>query len=314
MVAIKNSVALDEAPVVAEVLPDDGGPLVPFGYSDYMLALRSQKVCDTRRDDILEITGGASGFNWQVPFVRCDSRRCRYLGQDATPFCEYSMIAVSGRDGGDGGGLERADAFKDYVYGRWPFLLEMRNGRDNPGRPFPFEFIQTFRDPGAMDEYVRRADYGTEGVPKIGMGIVFDGNDPNNFKYWLRQNSTNMNVPEAEAEGRPVITTTPPTGTLFNDFARNDFETCRREPGERTNFGAFQDSCTGLYFYNGVIATQRLVGDFVLNQTGAAEAGYFVADGGVSYVQFPQREYVADGFFERFEGMMESIDCEACVF
>jgi len=302
MVAIKNSVKRDEAIVYEAILPDDA--LVPFSYSDYMIAIQSQKVCQTKKDPNLEITGlQQNGKNWQVPFVRCDSRMCRYVGQDAQPFCQYSILAVSGSAENDAGGRERAEGFRDYVYDRWPFLLNIRNGRENPGRPFPFEFVQIFRDPGAMDDYVGRSDYGTVDVPRIGMGIVFDGNDPTNYKYWLRQNSTNMNIPEREDARNPSIVTTPPTDRLFNDFARTDFETCQRELGSR-EFGEFQDSCTGLYVYNGVLATQRLVGDFILDQTGASDAGFFVANDGVSFVQFPQEKYIANGFFERFGGTL----------
>jgi hypothetical protein len=101
------------------------------------------------------------------------------------------------------------------------------------------------------------------------------------------------------------VQTTPPTTVQFNDFARNDFETCTTRERDRRRdpeWGTAQDSCTGQYLYNGVLATQRLVGDFILNQTGAEAAGLFVADGGVGLVQFPQNEYVADGFFGRFQG------------
>lgn len=305
LVAVKNSVGIEDADVQPEFLPEDEQVLVPFSYEDYMTALRAQRVCSRLQSNVYSVSGMDEGNkNWQVPFVRCDSRMCEYLGQDAHPFCEYSMLAVSASSAGDDGGKQRAEEFKNYVYDRWPFLLKMRNnGREEEGRPFPFEFVQVFRDPDAMNEYVRRADYGTVNVPKIGMGVVFDGDDPNLFKYWLRQNSTNMNVPESEEERRPMVQTTPSTDVLFNDFARTDLETCLRQPGD-PDYGYFQDSCTGQYFYNGVIATQRLVGDFIMNQTGSDAAGYFVADGGVAYVQFPSESFIDDGFFQQFEGTL----------
>lgn len=300
--AIKSSVEVDDSTVQEAIYPDDTLALVPFAYTDYMLAIQSQKVCYSRRGTILEVTGQQqTGENWQVPFVRCDGRKCQYLGQDAQPFCEYSFLAVAGSTDDDTGGMERAKQLQEYIYKKWPFLLNVQNGRDNPGRPFPFEFVQIFRDSDAMDDYVKRNDYGTDGVPKIGMGIVFDGNDPNHYKYWLRQNSTNMNVPGGETTNHRLVLTTPPTDRNFNNFARNDFETCMLDR-DAPKFGDFQNSCTGLYIYNGVIATQRLVGDFILNQTGAGDAGFSVADGGVSYVQFPQQEYIDDGFFRLFEG------------
>jgi len=304
MVAIKNSVDLDEVRPSLEYLPHDNQVVTPFTFEDYMVALQAQRVCEILLD--YPLTFQISGihdlsFNWQVPFVRCDSRKCTEMGQDAQPFCEYKILAVSGSYDGDSGGLQRAEIFQDYVYTRWPFLLTVRNGKDNPGRPFPFEFVQIFRDPSAMDAYIRRNDYGTPNVPKIGIGIVFDGDNDTHYKYWLRQNSTNLNAPESEVDSVPVLQTTAPTDTLFNDFARNDYETCFTWQGD-PNFGVGQASCTGRYFYNGVLATQRLVGDFILNQSGAEENGYFVADAGVQYVQFPQNAFLLGGFFQQFNG------------
>lgn len=126
--------------------------------------------------------------------------------------------------------------------------------------------------------------------------IVFDGNFTNSYKYWLRQNSTHFNSPERVREGRPTAQSTPPTDRLFNHYARTDGETCNRDMGA-PSLGKYQNSCTGLYLYNGVIATQRLVGDFILDQTSAADLGYSVSEGGVQLVQFPQPAFVQSGFF-----------------
>ena len=303
IVAIKNSVDVDGGQTLKAFLPQDVHTLIPLSYEDYMQAIQAQRVCSKppNSSDALMISGMVQGgYNWQVPFVRCDVRRCESLGQDAHPFCEYSILAVSGSSEDDDGGRRRAEEFQTYMYDRWPFLLKTREGTIvQEGRPFPFEFVKIFSGSKDMEAYLLRDDYGSVGVPKIGMGVVFDGDDPNHFKYWLRQNSTGMNAPESESETLPVVQTTPSTNKLFNDFARNDIDTCRRLPGD-PNYGDFQDSCTGQYFYNGVIATQRLVGDFILNQTGAEAAGVFVADGGVGYVPFPSKEYVDLGFFGQF--------------
>jgi hypothetical protein len=38
-----------------------------------------------------------------------------------------------------------------------------------------------------MDTYVRDTRYGDSEFPKIGMGIVFEGNAADSYSYWLRQ-------------------------------------------------------------------------------------------------------------------------------
>jgi hypothetical protein len=38
-----------------------------------------------------------NSLEWQVPFVKCDSRGCEALQQDAaTTVCEYYILAVAG--------------------------------------------------------------------------------------------------------------------------------------------------------------------------------------------------------------------------
>jgi hypothetical protein len=374
LVAIKNATNFGDPnrnPQMPAFLPPDYAPLLPLYYNDYVLSLASNKVCTTKKDDSLDITGVYnSGNGWQIPFVRCDPRKCQYVGQDATPFCEYSILAVAGIDtspppppaastatsrsfnrsstgnfnrsstnnnitssnrtetlrqeGVGGGGRQRALDFQSYVYAMWPALQRSRrsfaatmnatvstgtspmdaNATDRANRkisvagmPFDFPFVQIFASPEDMDEYIRHADYGKDATrPKIAMGIVFDGNDRINYTYWIRQNSTNMNVPAREVPGQPVARSSPPTDAIFRSHARTDIESCVRPPGT-PRLGKYQDSCTGLYLYNGVLATQRLVGDYILNRTGAADAGYRVAQSSVGFVQFPQKAYVLNGFF-----------------
>lgn len=299
-------------PEIPAYLPADYTALIPFTYTDYLTAFQAERVCTTKRDPDFDISGiPDKGYNWQVPFIRCDSRKCQYLGQDAQPFCEYSIIAVTGASKEDKGGRERAAQFKEWMYTKWPLLRQQRTGNRTTGVPFDFDFVQLWNNPYSMDKYVKRPDYGTAGVPKLAMGIVFDGNSTNRYKYSLRQNSTNFNTPEQTKTRRPVATSTPPTDQLFNNFARTDLETCTRDRNE-AKLGKFQDSCTGLYLYNGVIATQRLVGDFILDQTGAADAGYFVADAGVQFVQFPQKAFYASGFFASVESMYNCLFCVCC--
>lgn len=217
-------------------------------------------------------------------------RNCLEDGEDGLKYCEFSIVALSGTDDG---GLERATLMRDYVLDRYPVLT------DNTSIPVSFELIQIFDSPLAMDQYVQSADYGRSGFPKIAMGIVFEGNDPNNYVYQIRQNSTNFNNPTTE--GRPAVATTPDTSTKFASFAKNDDEPCvpmdgSAEQGEREN------SCTGQYAYNGVLTFQRLVGDFILNQTGAADLGYKISKSGVQYVPFPTKEYEEEGFYGAIAG------------
>lgn len=205
-------------------------------------------------------------------------------------YCEFAIVALSGTDDG---GLERASLMRDYILGRYPALT------NNDSIPAPFELVQIFDSPLAMDQYVKAGEYGKSGVPKIAMGVVFEGNDPDNYLYQIRQNSTNFNNPTAE--GRPAVATTPDTTTKFASFAKNDDEPCvpldgAAEQGER------EYSCTGQYAYNGVLTFQRLVGDFILDQTGAADLGYRISKSGVQYVPFPTREFEEEGFYGAIAG------------
>lgn len=278
--------------VIPKYLPSDYEARIPFSYHDYIIALRAKRICNTYVDDVLDIIGWyKGGYDWQVPFIQCDSRLCEYLLQDAKPFCEYSFLAVSGMSRDDEGGRHRAFQFRTWMHRTWPVLKHLDLG---------FDFVQVVNSPEWMDEYIQRPDYGTPGVPKIGIGIVFDGNSTDHFKYWIRQNSTYYNTPEGVNTANPMVYSAPPTDRLFAPYATSDFEACRREIGA-PSLGHFQDSCTGMYFYNGVIATQRLVGDFILNETGATAHGYRVADGGVSFVQFPHAASIKSGFFTSIE-------------
>jgi hypothetical protein len=309
--AIKNAVG-DADIVIPAFSPSDYDALIPLSYHDYVKALQAQRVCTTSRDELLDITGLVDrGFGWQIPFIRCDPRKCQYLGEDAQPYCEYSFLAVAGTDAG---GAQRAREFRQWVYDTWPVLNQTvarttNNNTTATIMPFQFDFIQLFDHPNAVDRYVRQRDYGSVGTPKIGMGIVFDGNSTNDYVYWLRQNSTLMNVPARELKGRMLAPSTPPTNKLFNHYARSDQETCYRNLNW-PKLGPLQHSCTAQYVYNGVFATQRLVGDYILHASGAAANGFTVSDGGVAITQFPQEEHVKDGFFALVSG---TFNLGACV-
>jgi hypothetical protein len=264
-------------------------------FTDYVTAMQATRVCQTAIDPWssqteLWISGiYDQGYNWQVPFVKCDSRKCEEDGQDAQPFCEYAIVAVSPSSETDAGGLDRAETFIKWVNDRYPALTD--------NMPFEFEFVQLFDSPGKMDDYVKNKDYGNKESPKIAMGIVWDGNNGANYVYSLRQNSTNFNAPEEEA--RPASQTTPDTKVLFKSFAAVD-DACVPQDGAPYQ-GPLESSCTGQYLFNGVLTFQRLIGDFIMEDSKATDAGYFVAESGVQFVQFPTRAYEENGFFADIE-------------
>ena len=133
------------------------------------------------------------------------------------------------------------------------------------------------------------------------MVVVFDGNEANRYAYSLRQNSTNFNAPEQEA--RPGARTTPSTTKQLESFAKNDRDACPDEEGGEPSQGVLDSSCTGKYLYNGLIPFQRLVNDFILADSGAESNGFFLAEAGVRFTQFPARAYEDAGFLADIAGM-----------
>jgi len=229
--AAENSPSFDRQTVEATF---EASSFAPLTFTDYVTALRSQKICTSRGQ-----ISGLDRSNWQVPLVKCDSRQCNSgnTGQDASQsFCSYPIIAVAGINGGDA----RAVVFKGWVERNYPAIVDPNE------MPFDYELIQLFQSPQEMDNYVTAKDYDDGSKPKIAMGIVFDGSAANEWNYWLRQNSTNFNAPEEE--GRPATRTTPDTSTATDSFARTDQDVCVPEGGT-PNQGPFQNSCTGQYLY-----------------------------------------------------------------
>lgn len=285
-----------ETKVANATFPDQA--VTPLSFADYVTALRAKRICvrnvdQETSDNEWDISGiRNAGDNWQVPLVKCDSRKCSQEGEDALPFCEFAMVAVAGSNEK---GKQRALEFKSWVETTYPFIASQSD------MPFDFELVQIFDSSTAMNEYIKQIDYG-KNVPKIAMGIVWEGTDDDSlsYRYELRPNSTNFNAPEKE--GRPGTQTTPSTGTVVNNFARNDVSVCVPLDGTAEQ-GPFQNSCTGQYLYNGVLTFQRLVHDFIFVQSGAASAGTRVAEAGVQFAPFPTKEYESSGFYETIQGM-----------
>jgi hypothetical protein len=271
----------------------------PLSFLDFVTTFISAKKCIPttqygvefldERAYALEITGlPVQGYDWQNPFVRCDNYQCTEEGQDAQPFCEYSFFAVAPKDGGDAESLARGKAFVDWIYDTYPQLT-------SDEMPFDYDFVQLFSSESELESYVTSKDYGNPGFPKVAMGVIWDGGQQNNYQYSLRQNSTGYNVPANY--GRPGALTTPDTSRVFDAYAPND-DSCPIYDGAPF-MGPRQGSCTGQYLYNGVITIQKLVGDFILHDSGS---NVKVADHGIRLVPFPTKEYEDGGFFSEVSG------------
>jgi hypothetical protein len=275
----------------------------PLTFTDYVTALRARRMCvamDTYNEYSIDYENTDADFvisglnpkatNWQVPLVKCDSTCCTRHGENALPFCEFSIVALTGTDPG---GMRRALQFKFYVETTYPSILSANE------MPMNFSLLQVFQSSKAMDDYIQRSAYGTFAAPKIAMGIVWDGDNTTNYAYHLRPNSTNFNSPDL-AEHYSARTT-PDTGQLVDSFAKDDESVCPPIFGA-TPQGPFQDSCTGQYLYNGVLTFQRLVNDFILFDSGAAALGYKVSEAGVQFTSFPTKQYTSSGFFDEIQG------------
>ena len=300
LVAIKGAVERGDnflADTVEAQYPEFA--ITPLSFGDYLTAMKAERICQLKKgetgegvDDFLISGIVRNGRNWMVPLVKCNSYECEYDGQNATELCEFAALGLAPSNADDAGGLQRADDFEQWLYQRYPEL------KTREGLPIKFDFVQRFSSSAEMSAYVQRDDYGFDG-PKIAMGLVWQGNDEKDFRYALRQNATGFNAPEAAS--RPATLTTPDTKKLFNEYARTDFETCLPIDNSPT-LGELGLSCTGQYVYNGVLTFQRLVGDYILARTGAADRGFAVDDAGVHFMHFPTKAYTDSGFYTSIKG------------
>ena len=233
------------------------------------------------------IQTGVSVINvkdWQVPFLKCDARRC---SEDTNAtivhenYCSFNILALEGDK-------DMTSSFKDWVYTEYPQLRKI-------DEMATFEMIQIFdSEEQTIDEYVVDPAYGySKEVPKIALGVVL-GRNGNNYEYTIRTNSTNFNSPELA--GRPVMATQPSTKRRFDNLAREAGNVCSPEGGTAKT-GKHKNHCTAQYIYNGALTIQRLVDDWIIADSGAKDSGYFVAENGVSFTDFPSKEYVKDGFY-----------------
>ena len=299
LVAIK--VNLEDSPgfspeTVEAQFPDNTQTVIPLSFTDYVTAMQAERICEPSLSGF-GITGmpdPAGYYVWQVPFVKCDSRRCKEVGEDAaTKYCEYQVLGVAPMNEGDAVGKARAESFRDYVYSTYPVLTNASAVH------FDYPFVKEFNSNDAIQSYVTSKDYGSEGFPKLGLAVVFqEGSSEKDYAYTIRVNSTNYNSPENE--GRPAATTTPNTAIVLDSYAKTD-SVCTPEGGT-PYLGPLQNSCTGQYIYNGALIIQRLIGDWIISDSGASDAGYGVSESGVQFVSFPSKEYVENGFYSTIAG------------
>jgi hypothetical protein len=237
-----------KARVVEPTIRDDKEVWRILSFNDYVTAIVAKRQCALDESvasfrvegDKFYISGIRNeGANWQVPFVKCDSRRCQDDGEDARKYCVYPILAMAPGDRNDLGGRARAEQFKNYVETRYPQLLDPKLTQFND-----YEFVRMFDSNEAIESYVKDENYGDSGREKIGLAVIFYGDDETDFRYSLRVNATNFNAPEEE--GRPATLTTPNTERVFQTFARED-NACTPEGGT-PRLGDMENSCTGKFY------------------------------------------------------------------
>ena len=278
MVGIKAALDDGSGSLQAEIVPpvtfDDSDALRTLSFSDYVTAILAERKCTLDGGGYQRITGlPYEGYNWQVPFVKCDARMCQVDGEDAYDYCNYPILAVGPVDADDTAGKERAQEFKEYIEDRYPELLNSNMTHFNSDG---YELVRLFGSSKAINDYVRSSDYGASGKEEIALAVLFDGGDPFDFKYSLRVNSTNFNSPELGA--RPGALTAPDTRKNFDTYAKQDYG-CYN--GDAPIQGPDTGSCTALYIYNGFLTTQRLVHDWIMVASESKDAGGFVGEHGV---------------------------------
>jgi hypothetical protein len=295
LLIVKNNVGNQERTLVEPTFPDNSDAFTPLAFADYVTALQAQRVCEGP-----SALSGMPGnqTDWQIPFVLCDVRGCTEdnVGESGLEYCEYQIMGVAPSTETDAGGKARSEQFRDYIHRMYPAV----DPAGSADLPFDHDFVKVFASSKDIENYVKSAEYGKAGNPKLTFAIVWEGNDANSYKYSLRQNSTIFNVPREDA--RPASLTTPPTTELLDSFAVDD-RSCPEFDGAPL-LGVKGQSCTGKYLYNALIPMHQLVNDFILDDSGAAATGAYVARNGVRFAPFPTRQYYEGGIFDSFSGTL----------
>jgi hypothetical protein len=291
---------------IPAIFPGNSVTVIPLSFRDYVTSMQVKRTCEPSLLDKEWPFQISDYYDNQNPFLKCDRRRCTEENQDATLFCEYNILALAPPDISSDRGLERANALEKYVKSTYPELESNRI-------PIDYSFVKVFSSDAEISSYISASTYGTSGYPKIGFAVIFpDGSSEKDYAYILRQNSTNFNQPEKE--GRPAQSTSPPTNKQFSYYSNLD-NACAPTDGTADQ-GLLQYSCTGQYLYNGAIAMQRMIQDWILVNSGSEEAGMYVAEHGVQFVSFPSREFTINGFYAAIQGKFRkhmSHNCRLCV-
>mmetsp|Transcript_28196 Transcript_28196/g.58760 ORF Transcript_28196/g.58760 Transcript_28196/m.58760 type:complete len:1961 (+) Transcript_28196:86-5968(+) len=286
--------------VVPASYPTDADTIIPLSFQDYVTALQAKRMCipDPTKTELEKLFGladlvisGIDRRNWPVPFVFCNSYKCKEPGEDATDYCTYRIFALAPMDS-SAGAKERMGRFKGYVEGRYPQLT------DRNILPFDYDFIRVFDNNDDLNAYVTSDYYGSyqDDVfnPKVGIAVLVGGIDSESklYEYTIRVNSTNFNSEEQAAQ--PVARTTPSTERIFSPFTRQDQNSC--SGAGQPNLGEKSGSCTGQYIYNGAVTVQRLLNDWILADSGAPDVT--VSQTGATFLPFPTKEYTQSGFYQ----------------
>lgn len=190
LIAIKNSLKDDEffkPTLEPAVIPQDS--VSPLTFHDYIEAIKLERSCvfmpfDIRSQDLgftfqLRSISDLDPGNWPVPFLTCNFRNCKRIGQSANDLCEVKVLAIAPTDDGEN---ERVEAFEEYIRNMYPDV-------DNIDRTY--SLIKRFDNSSALDAYVRDPEYGDidKDKPKIAVAVVIGGTEKE-YKYAIRVNSS----------------------------------------------------------------------------------------------------------------------------
>ena len=279
-----------------------------FGFQDFIDTVMENRTCipNVDRGDgnrrVRNLKFSVSGIqrnSWPVPFLKCDARRCKKLGMDASPVCEVNTLVIAATNPSDTVSTQRVDSFFAYITKKYPDAVI-----PHPEYGLDYPMVSKLHDGAiwtkdSVESYVTSENYGTTGFPKVAVAVVLDGSSADEYGYQIRVNSTNFNVPEYER--RPVSITTPDTKRTFDSFAKKPDTVCAPKQGGGPDLGTREDECTAQYMYNGALPIQRLVDDWIISENTGGLDAFKVAENGVSFVNFPTRKFVEDGFYKSIE-------------
>jgi hypothetical protein len=256
LVAIKETLKNSKGftPILVPAFyPDSKDALIPYSFKDYLTAFQAQKQCvpnpyiaanTTKKTttatfakikNINYFISGIDVTKWAVPFVKCDSRLCTTLGQNATNFCTYHVLAVAPSSSSNS---SRVNSFVAYIRSTYPQIATIKNQTG-------FDVIKVFGSSSEIDKYVTSSVYGNIGYPDIAVAVLLGGSGKS-FEYAIRTNSTNFN--SKELAGQPTVATQPSTSIIFDSFAKRAQLACVLSSNGPI-LGTYQRYCNAQYMY-----------------------------------------------------------------